>query len=342
MKALMLSIIGAAALSAFAPMATAMIGQTPDQVIAGARRDKDTLRIEAQPYGGCSALQVYYRDQAHITHVFGRSGREIGWFLIAPKRLINEQVFAMQRMYKTRWEGAGVKDGVSSYQSQNNLYMGVQRGEMFDMVTILDQARMDEMLAAELRQCDALRVPAPPSETNVYPPPQQAKQEAGLRRAETAQEDGVEPLPATPVPQQQAYLSTDPAAGLSTQPAPSSTPVIDPDKKDCLIVATDAYARLKNTAHWLKMAAFTWSEKGRVIGGHAVVFYQPTENSNVFMYDAGGSYDLFTQSHDLDEIVTALNRLLQKTAIRITMPRWLDTEGSREEFAVSKSDRQPV
>jgi hypothetical protein len=90
------------------------------------------------------------------------------------------------------------------------------------------------------------------------------------------------------------------------------------------------------------MAAFTWSEKGRVIGGHAVVFYQPTENSNVFMHDAGGSYDLFTQSHDLDEIVTALNRLMQKTAIKITMPRWLDTEGSREEFAVSKSDRQPV
>jgi len=90
------------------------------------------------------------------------------------------------------------------------------------------------------------------------------------------------------------------------------------------------------------MSAFTWSEKGRVIGGHAVVFYQPTENSNVFMYDAGGSYDLFTQSHDLDEIVTALNQSLQKTAIRVTAPRWLDSEGSRKEFAVSKSDRQPA
>ena len=36
-----------------------------------------------------------------------------------------------------------------------------------------------------------------------------------------------------------------------------------------------------------------------MVGGHAAVSFQPTQNSNVFMYDRDeGSSDLHTQSHD--------------------------------------------
>lgn len=128
--------------------AFAMIGQTQDQVIQGARRDKDTVKIEAEPYGNKSALQVYYRDGAMINHVFGNKEREIAFFLTAYRRLTNEEVFAMQRMYHVRWYGTGVSNGVSSYESQNNLYMGVSRCPAFDFVSIFDANRTQEIQSA--------------------------------------------------------------------------------------------------------------------------------------------------------------------------------------------------
>jgi hypothetical protein len=243
---------------AMATSAKAMIGQTPDQVIQGARRDKNTLHIEAAPYGDRSAIQVYYRDSAEINHVFGSNGREIGWFLTAPGRLTSEEVFAMQRMYKTRWEGAGILNGVSSYQSESNLYMGVSRNEKFDFVTILDQANMFEIAQALVKERD-----------------------------------------------------TNAAA------APSSTP------NDCMIVATEAYTRLKRTSYWVQMAGIKFIENGQD-KGHPIVFYQPTANSNVFMYDASGSYDLHTKSHDLERLTPVLDSLLKKPA-RVQSLEWIES-----------------
>ena len=79
-------------------------------------------------------------------------------------------------------------------------------------------------------------------------------------------------------------------------------PELAPSKgepQDCLLVATEAYARLKNTAYWVKIAKFVITKDGKVVGGHAALFFQPTQNSNVFMYDRDeGSSDLHTQSHD--------------------------------------------
>jgi len=135
------------------------------------------------------------------------------------------------------------------------------------------------------------------------------------------------------------------AVDASRRPAVAATPTLKAtptrsDQKDCLIVATEAYARLQKSAYWAKIAGFTWSENTKVIGGHAVVFYQPTENTNVFMYDESGSFDLQTRSHDLNEIITALNRLTRK--VRVESPRWLESDDSRTQFASEASTEQPV
>jgi hypothetical protein len=83
---------------------------------------------------------------------------------------------------------------------------------------------------------------------------------------------------------------------------------------DCLIVATEMYARLKTTAVWARVAQFKlYDTDGKPIRGHAAVFYQPTEGSTVFVYDKRmGSLDLHTTSHEIDEILIALNLALMK------------------------------
>ena len=129
------------------------------------------------------------------------------------------------------------------------------------------------------------------------------------------------------------YLSTDPNAGLPTI-------ATIPDERDCLLVATEAYARMKDTAHWAKIAGFTWFENAKKVGGHAVVFYQPTADSNIWMYDKSGSYETHTKSHELDEIIGALNASLGGSTIRIESPRWLESGGKDKEF--TSADRQPA
>ena len=127
----------------------------------------------------------------------------------------------------------------------------------------------------------------------------------------------------------------------SPSPDPSFVPKPASDQNDCVIVATEALARLKKTASWAKMAGFMWTENTTEIDGHVVVFFQPTQSTNVFMYDKSGSYDLHTKSHDLNEIAVALNQLLRDSEIRVESPRWLENDDSREEFASSKSNQQP-
>ena len=67
---------------------------------------------------------------------------------------------------------------------------------------------------------------------------------------------------------------------------------------------------------WAKIAGFTWFENAKKIGGHAVVFYQPTADSNIWMYDKSGSYETHTKSHELDEIIGALNASLGGSTIQ--------------------------
>ena len=94
------------------------------------------------------------------------------------------------------------------------------------------------------------------------------------------------------------------------------------EPQDCLIVATEAFARLKTTAYWARIAGFTITKNGEEVRGHAVAFHQPNATSNVFMYDKSGSYDLDTRSHDLAAITKALNQLV-RTGYRVQSPKWV-------------------
>jgi hypothetical protein len=111
---------------------------------------------------------------------------------------------------------------------------------------------------------------------------------------------------------------TQPIAPAPKAPASSEDP-------DCLIVATEMLARLRGNAAWAHIAMFGVIE-GQNRHGHAAVFYQPTGDSDVFMYDKIlGSLDLHTQSHDLNDIISALN---QTTTARSAgaiaeTPRWI-------------------
>jgi hypothetical protein len=101
-----------------------------------------------------------------------------------------------------------------------------------------------------------------------------------------------------------------------------------PDKNDCLIVATEAQARLKKTAYWSRVGAFMQTVNGKNVGGHAVAFFQPNDTSQVFMYDEDGSLPLHTQSHDLTEIIAALNRVwsIKNLPVRAQSPEWVGDE----------------
>ena len=143
-------------------------------------------------------------------------------------------------------------------------------------------------------------------------------------------------------------------SGACVASAPAATPVppahLDfvPDKpskneNDCLLVATEAYARMQKTAYWAKIAGFTWIKDGKVIGKHAVLFYQPTESSNVFMYDKDGSLPIATQSHDLNEIINSLNELFgtAKVPLRAQSARWTDADDWNQFLASKQSWVRP-
>jgi hypothetical protein len=110
----------------------------------------------------------------------------------------------------------------------------------------------------------------------------------------------------------------------SVASAPRPRPAPSAGQQDCLIVATEAQARLKNTACWARIAGFTVSKSSNRIGGHAVVFYQPTLNSNVWMYDKSGSHEIPTQSHDLTIIVEALNQKFSSYDIQVSGAKWVE------------------
>ena len=104
----------------------------------------------------------------------------------------------------------------------------------------------------------------------------------------------------------------------SVAPAPALMP--PPSKNDCLIVATETYARLKNTAYWARIAGFDFAS--RDAPGHAVVLFQPAQGSTVWLYDAAGSRDLGIKSHNLSELKEAISGWLKGNA-RVSDIRWI-------------------
>jgi hypothetical protein len=102
------------------------------------------------------------------------------------------------------------------------------------------------------------------------------------------------------------------AAWAQMQADQRRAPVIlprDPNPNDCLIIATEAFNRLQKTSNWARIAGLRFIAEGK-IARHAVVFFQPTPDSKIWMYDASGSIDLDTQSHDLEQITPALKSLV--------------------------------
>jgi hypothetical protein len=112
---------------------------------------------------------------------------------------------------------------------------------------------------------------------------------------------------------------SDTVAEPSVLPTPSSG-------QDCLIIATDALSRLKDHAYWARIAGFQVFKKSEKVGGHAVVFFQPTETSNIYMYDKSGSLELPTSSHDLEVVIWALNEVVSKLNYNIEDSKWIGEE----------------
>jgi S1-C subfamily serine protease len=136
-----------------------MIGQTPEEVRARARRDKDTVAIENNKWLNMPAVIVRYQDGSTITHVFD-GGKEHSFLLTSKKRLSSNDVSKIQRLYHIEWYGTGTKDGIYSWRSVNELLTMIAcRYPGYDYLGIFKDAQPRPSTRTE-------------EETATYPPPQ--------------------------------------------------------------------------------------------------------------------------------------------------------------------------
>ena len=97
-----------------------------------------------------------------------------------------------------------------------------------------------------------------------------------------------------------------------------------------MIVATETYARLKNTATFVKIVGLRVVMKtGTKPSNHAVVFYQPAADANVFLFNQSGSYDLLTRSHDLPELQQAAVERSKAPGSLMPVPKFNPPSGFR-------------
>ena len=83
-------------------------------------------------------------------------------------------------------------------------------------------------------------------------------------------------------------------------------------KNDCVIVATEAYKRLRAQGVWAEVVSFKLKCPGGKEYGHAVCIYQISKTDNLCVYDARGTLELNAKSADLREIERAFNRKITK------------------------------
>src|SRR5258705_5440312 len=83
-------------------------------------------------------------------------------------------------------------------------------------------------------------------------------------------------------------------------------------KNDCVIVATEAYKRLRVQGVWAEVVSFKIKCPDRKEYGHAVCIYQISKTDNLCAYDAGGTLELNVKSADLREIERAFNQKITK------------------------------
>lgn len=78
---------------------------------------------------------------------------------------------------------------------------------------------------------------------------------------------------------------------------------------DCALTATEALSRLKDTTPWSReiFLTFFYTHSFR-IGGHAMTLWQVYEGGEILAYDEDGTYSLHTSSHEIKDIIAALNK----------------------------------
>jgi hypothetical protein len=91
-----IAVITAALSLALATSLPAKIGESSDQVLQDAQRDRNTVSIRWGETGGRPTLWVTYRDGSSVAHTFGAEGKEFAQGLFA-KRLIQTDIDRIQR-----------------------------------------------------------------------------------------------------------------------------------------------------------------------------------------------------------------------------------------------------
>jgi hypothetical protein len=82
------------------------------------------------------------------------------------------------------------------------------------------------------------------------------------------------------------------------------------EKNDCVIVATEAYQRLRAEGVWAEVIGLNLhTPKGETFG-HAMCVYQPEKTGNLWVYDSNGSWQLAVRSADLRVVEWAFNQSL--------------------------------
>lgn len=97
---------------------------------------------------------------------------------------------------------------------------------------------------------------------------------------------------------------------ISPAKTPEASETVD-GKNDCVIVATEAYKRLRAEGVWAEVIGMKIkTPKGKTYG-HAMCVYQPSKTDNLLVYDSNGSWQLSIQSADLRVIEWAFNQSLK-------------------------------
>jgi hypothetical protein len=96
---------------------------------------------------------------------------------------------------------------------------------------------------------------------------------------------------------------------IITPKTPETSETTD-GKNDCVIVATEAYQRLRAEGVWAEVIGWKLrTPKGETFG-HAMCVYQPEKTGNLWAYDSNGSWQLDVRSADLRVIEWAFNQSL--------------------------------
>jgi hypothetical protein len=103
----------------------------------------------------------------------------------------------------------------------------------------------------------------------------------------------------------------------STYSAPRQTPDFLRMPHDCLLLAMQAYARVRDVCDWSAVVIVTLKDTRR---GHAVCVFEVIDGS-VWVYDENGSVHLGTKSHDLKVLVPRLEKAMGEKFSAATMMR---------------------